>query len=57
MRLLICGSDSWSLKEYKYFKSFLSLNARLINSYGTTEATIDSAYFELNAQGVAFDQQ
>ncbi|MGC1854666.1 MAG: amino acid adenylation domain-containing protein [Candidatus Aquirickettsiella sp.] len=57
MRLLICGSDSWSLKEYKYFKSFLSSNARLINSYGTTEATIDSAYFELNAQGAAFDQQ
>jgi amino acid adenylation domain-containing protein len=57
MRLLICGSDSWSLKEYKYFKSFLSPNARLINSYGTTEATIDSAYFELNDQAEAFDEK
>lgn len=57
MRLLICGSDSWSLKEYKYFKSFLSSKARLINSYGTTETTIDSAYFELNNQAEAFDDR
>lgn len=57
MRLLICGSDSWSLKEYKYFKSFLNSNARLINSYGTTEATIDSAYFELSNQEEAFDEK
>ena len=56
MRLLICGSDSWSLKEYKYFKSFLSSSARLINSYGTTEATIDSAYFELNDQEEPLDE-
>ncbi len=56
MRLLICGSDSWSLKEYKYFKSFLSSSARIINSYGTTEATIDSTYFELNDQEGPFDE-
>lgn len=48
MRLLICGSDTWSLKEYKEFKSYLNPNARLINSYGTTEATIDSTYFEFD---------
>ncbi len=57
MRLLICGSDNWSLKEYKHFKSFLNSNARLINSYGTTEASIDSAYFELNDQTKAFDER
>jgi amino acid adenylation domain-containing protein len=48
MRLLICGSDAWSLREYKEFKSYLNSGSRLINSYGTTEATIDSTYFELN---------
>ena len=48
MRLLICGSDAWSVKEYKDFKSYLNPNARLINSYGTTETAIDSSYFELN---------
>ncbi len=57
MRLLICGSDSWSLKEYSYFKSFLSQGARLINSYGTTEATIDSSYFELNNQTILLDER
>jgi amino acid adenylation domain-containing protein len=48
MRLLICGSDSWYMKEYQRFQSFLNPNARLINSYGTTETTIDSTYFELD---------
>lgn len=48
MRLLICGSDTWSIKEYKAFKFYLNPNARLINSYGTTEAAIDSTYFELD---------
>lgn len=48
MRLLICGSDAWSIKEYKVFKSYLNPNARLINSYGTTETAIDSTYFEWN---------
>lgn len=46
MRLLICGSDSWTISEYKKFKSFCSKQTRLINSYGMTEATIDSTYFE-----------
>lgn len=48
MRLLICGSDAWSIKEYLDFKSYLNPNARLINSYGTTETAIDSTYFEWN---------
>ena len=58
MRLLICGSDSWYLKEYKKFQSFLNPQARLINSYGTTEATIDSTYFEMNkGTSSQFDEQ
>ncbi len=57
MRLLICGSDNWYLKEYKKVRSFLSANARLINSYGTTETTIDSSYFETNKAISKFDEQ
>ncbi len=57
MRLLICGSDSWYLKEYKKFRSFLNYQARLINSYGTTEATIDSTYFEMDEGMSQFDEQ
>lgn len=46
MKTLICGSDSWTIGEYKYFKRFCIPGARLINSYGLTEATIDSAFYE-----------
>jgi amino acid adenylation domain-containing protein len=46
MRLLICASDRWYMGEYKKFQGFCSPQTRLINSYGLTEATIDSSYFE-----------
>ncbi len=46
MRLLICGSDSWYGSEYNRFRSFCGSQTRLINSFGVTEATIDSCYFE-----------
>jgi amino acid adenylation domain-containing protein len=55
MRLLICGSDSWSFKEYKHFKSFLNPVARLVNSYGTTETTIDNTYFEISGLDTQID--
>lgn len=47
MDTLICGSDSWTVNEYKQFKQLCGPNTRLINSYGLTEATIDSSYFEV----------
>jgi myxalamid-type nonribosomal peptide synthetase MxaA len=56
MRLLICGSDSWSGAEYQKFFQYCSLQTRLINSYGLTEATIDSSYFETTAKDVTLDQ-
>ncbi|MBD2360530.1 amino acid adenylation domain-containing protein [Anabaena minutissima FACHB-250] len=46
MRLLICGSDSWYGSEYNQFRSYCGSQTRLINSFGVTEATIDSCYFE-----------
>jgi amino acid adenylation domain-containing protein/thioester reductase-like protein len=46
MRLLVCGSDSWYVKEYEQFRTFCGSQTRLINSFGLTEATIDSSYFE-----------
>ena len=45
-RVLIAGSDIWYVNEYKYFLSFTGPETRLINSFGLTEATIDSSYFE-----------
>ncbi|PMB52382.1 non-ribosomal peptide synthetase [Fischerella thermalis CCMEE 5201] len=46
MRLLVVGSDSLYVKEYQEFQRFCGEQTRLINSYGVTEATIDSTYFE-----------
>lgn len=48
MKLVICGSDSWYTSEYNYFLKFMGTNTRLINSFGLTEATIDSSYYERN---------
>ena len=46
-RLLICGSDQWTMKEFMAIKSYCGSHTRLINSYGTSEACIDSTWFEI----------
>ncbi|MFB2976515.1 amino acid adenylation domain-containing protein [Microseira sp. BLCC-F43] len=56
MRLLVCGSDSWYNSEYSKFRQFCGSQTRLINSFGVTEATIDSSYFESTDIGLSIDQ-
>ncbi len=46
MKLLIVGSDSWYMQEYQKVRQICSPSTRIINSYGVSEATIDSTYFE-----------
>lgn len=46
LEIIIVGSESWYIKDYQQFKQFCQPQTRLINSYGVTEATIDSCYFE-----------
>jgi len=46
MKVIIVGSDSWYMKDYEQLKGLCSPKTRLINSYGVTEATVDSSYFE-----------
>ena len=46
MRNLICGSDIWYMGEYKNCLKYCGPDTRLIDSFGLTEATIDSSYFE-----------
>ncbi|MCD8524993.1 MAG: AMP-binding protein [Gammaproteobacteria bacterium] len=45
-RLLLCGSDVWTMSEYRKVKLLCEPQARVVSSYGLTEATIDSTYFE-----------
>ncbi|MCF6442787.1 non-ribosomal peptide synthase/polyketide synthase [Pseudoalteromonas luteoviolacea] len=41
----IVGSDSWSLAEHQETLNLMQKGTKLVNSYGTTECTIDSSYF------------
>jgi amino acid adenylation domain-containing protein/non-ribosomal peptide synthase protein (TIGR01720 family) len=56
MRLLICGSDSWYMGEYQRLQRVCGAQTRLINSFGLTETTIDSSYFEDGAPVATADQ-
>jgi amino acid adenylation domain-containing protein len=56
MRNLICGSDTWYAGEYHRFQKLCGPRTRLINSFGLTEATIDSSYFESSALELSADQ-
>ena len=56
MRLLICGSDSWYGAEYQKFQQFCGVKTRLINSFGLTEAAIDSSYFEVTVGNLSVEQ-
>jgi acyl-coenzyme A synthetase/AMP-(fatty) acid ligase len=46
LRLLICGSDTLRTADYQRMKRVCGVETRVINSYGLSEATIDSAFFE-----------
>ncbi|WP_444997695.1 amino acid adenylation domain-containing protein [Aliikangiella sp. IMCC44359] len=46
IRLLIVGSDAWKVEEMKRLQKLCAPSGRLVNSYGLSEATIDSTYFE-----------
>ncbi len=47
MKVLCCGSDTWYFNEYMEIKALCGETTRLVNSYGVTEATIDSSFFEV----------
>jgi thioesterase domain-containing protein/acyl carrier protein len=46
MRLIAVGSDVWHAGEYERLRRLAGPEARVVSSYGLTEATIDSTYFE-----------
>jgi amino acid adenylation domain-containing protein/non-ribosomal peptide synthase protein (TIGR01720 family) len=45
-RLLICGSDTWYMHELLEIQRLCGPGTRLVNSFGLTETTIDSAYYD-----------
>ncbi len=46
LKVLILGSDTLNITAYRDLVKEHSAGIRVINSYGTTEATIDSLYYE-----------
>lgn len=44
MRLLLCGSDQWTMSEYRETQAKVP-HGKVVNSYGLTETTIDSTWF------------
>ncbi|PGW56057.1 non-ribosomal peptide synthetase, partial [Bacillus cereus] len=52
LKLLILGSDSCSIEDYKRLARKYGKTMRVINSYGVTEATIDSSYYEEKTQNI-----
>jgi amino acid adenylation domain-containing protein len=45
-KILIFGSDSFNNQDYNKLKDKLGKEIKVINSYGVTEATIDSTYYD-----------
>jgi amino acid adenylation domain-containing protein/non-ribosomal peptide synthase protein (TIGR01720 family) len=45
-KILILGSDTLSTAAYEHLQDTLMPGIRIINTYGTTETTIDTTYFE-----------
>ncbi len=56
MRLLVAGSDVWYAGEAQTLRRLCDQRTRLVNSYGLTEATIDSTFHEIDARDLPDDR-
>ncbi|MCP4217519.1 MAG: AMP-binding protein, partial [bacterium] len=54
LRLLILGSDICPITDFVRLVNRFGTKMRIINSYGVTEATIDSSYYEARGNATSF---
>ena len=45
-RVLVCGSDTWTINDCQQTIAICPSSTKVFNSYGLTETTIDSTYFD-----------
>jgi amino acid adenylation domain-containing protein len=50
MRVLVCSSDAWSTADARATMEVCDPKVRVINTYGVTEATIDSTYMDITPE-------
>jgi amino acid adenylation domain-containing protein len=50
LEILVVGSDACPTEDFNYLVQHAAGKFRVLNGYGTTEATIDSAFFETDEQ-------
>ncbi len=55
LKLLIVGSDACLVKDFEWLNKKFGNKVKIINSYGTTETTIDSSYYEAAANNIKVD--
>ncbi|MEP0513941.1 amino acid adenylation domain-containing protein [Dokdonia sp.] len=55
LELLILGSDVCHVQDFKQLLLDFGKSMRIINSYGVTEATIDSSYYEAKIKDLPID--
>jgi amino acid adenylation domain-containing protein/non-ribosomal peptide synthase protein (TIGR01720 family) len=53
LRCVVVGSDLWTPLDQRRARAAIAPDARLINSYGVTEASVDSCCFESDANSAA----
>jgi amino acid adenylation domain-containing protein len=52
LRLIVVGADVWHARDHEKLKRRVGSQTRVLNSYGITETTIDSSYFEGDVSGL-----
>ena len=53
LKLLILGSDNCPIEDYKRLVKEYGKSMRILNSYGVTECTIDSSYYEEKIENIS----
>jgi len=55
VKLVVVGADAWYVRDHRKLQALAGKGTRVLNSYGITEATIDSSIFEGDVSEMPID--